>query len=448
MLRSQTEMRFRLQISLIAVLATAAQVYAKPQLMWVDQFGGERYSFANDIAADELGQVYVTGRVSGSVFGPAAGLSDVFIKKYSESGGVIWATQFGSPAGDEGQDLALDGEGNLLLSAAFDNPGWPSPGDVVLRKYDPAANVLWSRRFGTAAHDISEGLEPDGFGNFYVAGRTTGALDGPNGGTGSVLGSNDDMFLRKYDGAGILIWGRQWGGLGSEFPGGVAVDATGSAIVAGRVTIVEEGVPAGIAVALRKFSPAGETIWERHVGSDVLDLWGGVELDDAGNIFVEGRVSTHRGGGSYDDYAALAKFDEAGSLLWNRRLGAPVKDSSVHDVAVTADGHAYIAGSTDDDLSGPNAGGVDAFVAKYSPSGTHLWTYQLGTTERDSVSAIDVDDLGNIFLTGTTLGDLGRPIQAGIEVWVAQLREIAIPEPAGTSTLLVVFAATALFRRR
>ena len=49
-----------------------------------------------------------------------------------------------------------------------------------------------------------------------------------------------------------------------------------------------------------------------------------------------------------------------------RQLGSAGSDVA-YGVAVDGTGNAYITGSTDGSLGGPNAGGNDAFLAKYGP---------------------------------------------------------------------------------
>ena len=53
--------------------------------------------------------------------------------------------------------------------------------------------------------DHGEGISVDGAGNVYVAGRTTGGMDGRN------LGFAIRLLLSKYTAAGTPLWTRQLG---------------------------------------------------------------------------------------------------------------------------------------------------------------------------------------------------------------------------------------------
>ena len=51
-----------------------------------------------------------------------------------------------------------------------------------------------------------------------------------------------------------------------------------------------------------------------------------------------------------------------------------------------------------------NAGGSDAFVAKYSPTGGHIWSRNFGGSSTDQANSVAVDPSGNVFLLGLFTG--------------------------------------------
>lgn len=67
-----------------------------------------------------------------------------------------------------------------------------------------------------------------------------------------------------------------------------------------------------------------------------------------------------------------------------------------------ANGNVYLAGTTYGDLGGPNAGLSDGCARKHDPSGTPLWTQQFGTSVADRVNAGAVDASGNFYVVGET----------------------------------------------
>src|SRR5207249_1396964 len=86
--------------------------------MWFNQVGN---AFANAVAVDGSGNVLVTGYYSGTVnFGGASlssinGGTDVFVAKYSSSGGYVWAKSYGGSSIDMPKAIAVDGSGNAVV---------------------------------------------------------------------------------------------------------------------------------------------------------------------------------------------------------------------------------------------------------------------------------------------------------------------------------------------
>jgi hypothetical protein len=100
--------------------------------------------------------------------------------------------------------------------------------------------VIWTRQFGSELRDAGYGVAVDGSGNIYVAGETSGSLEGNENAGGT------DLFLVKYDTAGNRIWTRQFGSAdpnvtGIEVSGDVAVDESGNAYVTGHVSGTLDG---------------------------------------------------------------------------------------------------------------------------------------------------------------------------------------------------------------
>ena len=170
-----------------------------------------------------------------------------------------WTHQFGSPALDRGNALALDGEGNIIIVGATQGalPGQTSAGswDAFVRKYSPDGTELWTHQFGSPAPDVATRVAVDGMGNIIVAGSTMDSLPG------QTRAGYDDAFVRKLSPEGSELWTRQFGSSLSSEALGVAVDGMGNIIVAGRLYGALPGqTPVGQDDAfLREFSPEG--VW-------------------------------------------------------------------------------------------------------------------------------------------------------------------------------------------
>jgi hypothetical protein len=156
--------------------------------------------------------------------------------------------------------------------------------------------------------------------------------------------------------------------------------------------------------------------WSTYFGGTGFELGTGVALDAAGNVYLAAKTSADglatagaaqmsRGGGSD---ALVAKFSPTGTLLWATYLGGAGNEET-YGLVVDGGGNACIVGytnSTDFPRIGgfqlSNAGFVDVFVAKLSPSGAILWSSYLGGSSNDYIGDIAADAAGNIYVTGWT----------------------------------------------
>src|SRR5205807_1964760 len=80
--------------------------------------------------------------------------------------------------------------------------------------------------------------------------------------------------------------------------------------------------------------------------------------------------------------AIVAKFNPDGDRLWVKRQGTTGFDNAL-DVTVDSSGNVFAGGVTEGTLGGPNAGGRDMYVSKYTPSGDLIWTRQSGSNADD-----------------------------------------------------------------
>lgn len=104
-------------------------------------------------------------------------------------------------------------------------------------------------------------------------------------------------------------------------------------------------------------------------------------------------------------------------LDWTITFGTDASDAATA-VAVDRWGYVIVVGYTMGDLAEENLGGHDAFVRKYDPDGEEVWTAQFGTEARDEATGVAVDDLGDIYVVGHTMGDLGAENEGSYDIFV------------------------------
>ena len=106
--------------------------------------------------------------------------------------------------------------------------------------------------------------------------------------------------------------------------------------------------------------------------------------------------------------AFIAKFSPSNSLLWSTYFGGSDRDFGF-DISVTDDGSCYILGLTDSsDFPTKNAfnstygGNSDAFIAKFTTNGSLLWSTYLGGNWNEGPYGIAVANDGSCYVTGYT----------------------------------------------
>lgn len=235
---------------------------------------------------------------------------------------------------------------------------------------DPAPQLA-PLDFGTVESDGVQALARHSSG-VYAVGYTMGDLHGN-------FSGGLDAFIRKYDSTGIMLWGKQFGTGGSIHAEDVASDSNNNAYVAGNGSGLAGATGTG-GQFLRKYSPGGSVLWTRQYSSgDWAYEFGGVAVSGSSVYVVGSFYEDFQGDGPPPPSNATAfirKFNSSGALLWSKTFGTSVDDWA-NDVAVDDNGNAYIVGSTLGMLAGSHGGDSDMFVRKYTPSGLVAWTRQL-----------------------------------------------------------------------
>jgi hypothetical protein len=256
----------------------------------------------------------------------------------------------------------------------------------------------------------------DAIGNIFVAGYTTGALDGYTM-TGTV-----DSFFSKYNSEGVKQFTRLLGVAGKETRGyGVATDASGNVFVAGYTegSLDDNALTGTRDFFVTKYDPSGVKQFTRQLGAvGGVTVGTAVTTDDKGDVFVvgytEGSLDGNTLTGSRDFF--VTKYNPSGVKQFTRQLGAVGAVTAGNEVATDLVGDVFVAGSTTGGLDGNARTGIhDVFVTKYSPNGVKLFTRQLGVAGRETYgNGVATDPIGDVFVAGSTSGGLDGNIQTGV----------------------------------
>jgi len=175
------------------------------------------------------------------------GWQDVFLCKLDSSGAFLWAKSWGGFYPDRGYGVAADNTGNVYVTGGYcltvdfdpgageDSHVANGESDVFLSKFDSSGSFVWAKTWGGANLDGGLGVAVDGSGNVYVTGSFMGGLDFDPGPGEDWRDANgfEDVFLSKFGPSGAFLWVNTWGGSGHEGLGRVTVALSADAYVAG-----------------------------------------------------------------------------------------------------------------------------------------------------------------------------------------------------------------------
>ena len=238
------------------------------------------YDRSNGIATDGADGIYIAGEFGQENF---SGNTDVFLRKYDTDGNLQWTRYQATSEFDSSRGIAADGLGNVFISGKTSGSiGGVNQGgrDAFLSKYGSDGALQWSRQFGSTMGDAASSVAVDGIGSVYISGFTNGSLDGANMGQA-------DAFLRKYESDGTLAWSRQFGSAERDWALFASADDAG-VVVSGFTAGDLDGTNAGRNdVFLPRFDTSGNRLWTRQFGSSGLDEALGV-TSHLGSVYFAG----------------------------------------------------------------------------------------------------------------------------------------------------------------
>ena len=265
-------------------------------------------------------------------------------------------------------------------------------------------SISWIKQFGTSSDDLSNYLSIDSSENIYIVGTTNGNLNENNN-----FGEND-IFLIKYDNSGNIKWTRQIGSTDNDSGNRVSVDSSDNVYVTGYVkgSLDNKTYLSNRDSFLINYDSEGNINWSIQFGTIDWDTAYGIHTDKLNNVFVAG--NSH---GSMDNLTQfgnadlfLSKYDSNGINQWTRQIGSSGFEIC-WDLKLDSLGNSYVAGRTDGIIEGKNYGSADALLLKYDSNGNKIWSKQFGTSSQDHAISLSIDSSNNVYVTGSTQGDLG-----------------------------------------
>jgi len=345
------------------------------------------------LAVDSAGSTYVAAAAAAS-----GGFFRYVVVKYAPAGRREWkkdlsAEQLGGLGNAIAEDIVVDAFDNIYVTGRLASAESGSGYDGLTLKFDPLGNELWRERYSGGFSGSQQprmmAVSPDG--NVVIAG------------TGPGSDGHSDFETLKYSPEGLLLWAKRTSGAPSQtdVPEALVVADDGNIHVAGRRGRNSSKSPFATFLALDTLSSAGGTKWKRkHQGREHEAGAFSVDVDADGSVFVAGTTldGPLESGSPFFDFVT-AKYSSTGRLRWKRKWSSSPSffTDFVAEVRATDDGGAIIVGQGY--VSPQN---YEYVLIRYSAAGDIVWTHKAGTGRRDLARAMELDEDGGIYVTGTS----------------------------------------------
>jgi hypothetical protein len=244
-------------------------------------------------------------------------------------------------------------------------------------------------------------------------------------------GNQIGFVLERYDQSKaividpVLVFSTYFGGSGSDYGNGIAVDSEGNSYIAGQTgsanlsgtDIGDPGFTGSYTAAfVAKISPAGALLSTTIIaGANDAAEAGAVALDTNGNIYLCGYTSSssfpsmnpimaYQGGG---DVFVLELNNAGNSLVYSTYLGGSGLEYA-DGIAVDSNGNTLVGGATTSgnfpavNAAQPHlAGGSNPWAAKIAPGGSSLvYSTYWGGSATDYANGLAIDSTGDLILFG------------------------------------------------
>lgn len=395
-------------------------------------YADEAYALGIDAECDVLLAGATLGRYAeGAPSEPGAG-SDVFVHRLDPNGATRWTRQYGALEDDEVHALAWTSTGSVVVVGTTYGamPGAPyafGGADAYAFLVDSNGDRRWMRQFGSLEDDFALDLAIFGDGDVLVAGSTNENL---------VLAH--EVSLDVLDGTnGRVVERRRYGSGATDRAEALSIARDGTVHVVGA-TLGDFGADAlgSFDLFTMRIGATSFDLPRVHQrGTTDIDAAVDVAVGHDGEVYVAAVSHSDLITGTYENDGIqngfVLKFDGTGTLLWIRRVGPADARGSVTSIVVDELGDVYVVGRTDGDVAATNAGGYDVLVTRFGADGTRLGARQFGSVADDTPRDLAVTRAGDVVVAGSTRGDLaGAGSSLGeLDAFVARLDRSSFVDP-------------------
>ena len=314
--------------------------------------------------------------------------------------------------------------------------------DLWVTRITSNNQVLWQKSYGGTLYDDRGNIKELNNGDLLITCRSNSPISGNK--TVDTKGDYD-FWVMRTNATGDILWQKTFGTSGTDVPVDiVAISDTLFCLVGvsdfqGIEGDKTENSSGNLDYWIVLIDENGNKIWDKTIGGTSGDgaakgIW------DAQNqrIYIVGSSTSGIGGlktevhyGIQDMW--LVSLDLNGNLMGQKTIGGSNSDE-VSAISLDNQGNIFLASSSNSDISGTKTqnsfGLYDSWLVKLNSNLEILGDYSFGGTDYDNLYSILVRDNGQLILTcgsaSEVNGNKTEPLKGAYDCWFIGLNEVTL----------------------
>ncbi len=373
-------------LALLLLVSIHSNSFAQVVQSWISNYNypstnsGEKMVFTNEYQRNiaKYGSYVYIGGTTMTV--NTSGSEDILVIKYAGNSSVpVWTYTYNTGTNflDYLIDIKTDASGNVYALGYIKYVPGGSGSDLVVIKLNSSGVLQWTATYSEPSADVSPtALVVDNSGNVIV--------------TGFFVNVTAFGLTVKFNSSGVFQWSRTYSAASTEEQRfhDITLDQYGD-IYVGGFSKLTSGTSKYRRNLLVKYNAAGTLQW--GVNGVWHDYWQSSGIIKIAYDFTFNKIL---GIATLNNHLIVVNHGSNGTLNWS----TGTNNTTASDLILDGNGNVFVTGTV------YNAGtaGYDFTTKKYNSAGTLLWSnsYNSGTNLYDFANAIDLDNCGDVYVTG------------------------------------------------
>lgn len=397
-------------------------------LLWQKTIGGAGSDRISEMEVDKDGNVYVVGSIQAN--GPYSS-GDIYLSKLTKDGTTVWEKIIGASGDDNGIDLLISQENELLVLASSNSTeGYFEKGsgyeDYYLFRLSLDGRVLGVQNYGGSFLDIPTAMIQKSNGNILLYGSTR-SEDGDI----SNNKGHFDLWLLETTPYGGIVWEKNYGGTNEDYASKIMELENGDLLLLGHSASYDEDITynnGDFDIVMFRTTADGDLIWNKNYGGSQYDISIDFAPADNGNVMIIGNTLSNdmhvsENAGFSDSW--VIEVNEEGSIEWESTFG-DIGSEYTMDICQDDNGDFLIIGSTNSAVlsKAVTHGKQDIWITRLNTNREFSEPIIVGEAEFDEAAALSIHE-GSILMAGSTKSTDGQVMgQSGLlDGWVLKIRD-------------------------